>query len=79
MGGGGVLNAVVKQGGDDGVLVKAQVQHDVRHGDGVDDIGLAAFAQLPAVVAVGVFKGGAQPLYINMRVDLEGLALQLLI
>ena len=59
--GGGVLDAVVEQGRDDAVHVQPQVGHDLGHGQGVDDIGLAAFAQLAVVGRVGKGEGVVQP------------------
>ena len=64
VGGVGVLDAVVEQGGDDAVHVQPQIGHNVGHRQGVDDIGLAALAQLAVVLGVGIGKGGKQPLGI---------------
>ena len=59
MGGGRVLNHVVEQGRLDGLGVQLQLlRHDLGHGQGMDDIGLAAFALLPLVAAVGVLERG---------------------
>ena len=76
VGGVGVLNAVVEQGRDDGVLVQLQLVDDLRHGDGVDDIGLPAFAQLGPVVVVGIFKGRADALRVRRWVGGQDIALQ---
>ena len=67
VGGVGVLDAVVEQGRDDAVHIQPQVGHNVGHGQRVDDIGLAALAQLAVVLGVGIGKGGKQPLSIQIR------------
>ena len=60
MGGGGILNDVVEQGGLDGLAVQLQLlRHDLGHGQGMDDIRLAALALLALVALVGIVKGGA--------------------
>ena len=64
MGGVGVLDAVVEQGGNDRVHIQPQVGHDVGHRQGMDDIGLAALAQLPVVLCVRIGKCVKQPLGI---------------
>ena len=76
VGGVGVLNAVVEEGRDDGVLVQLQLVDDLRHGDGVDDIGLPAFAQLGPVVVVGIFKGCADALSVRRWVGGQDIVLQ---
>ena len=79
VGGVGVLNAVVEQGGDDGVQIQVQLVDNLRHRQGVGDVGLSALAQLGAVVGVGVVKGSAQPLHIGVGVALKHLLLQSLV
>ena len=65
MGGGGVLDDVVEQGGLDGLAVQPQLlRHNLRHRQGMDDIGLAALAQLPVVLRVRIGKCVEQPLGI---------------
>ena len=76
MGGLGVLDAVVEQGGDDAVHVQLQVGDDLRHRQGVDDIGLAALAQLPLVGGVREGKGVKQPLVIQVGSVYPHLVLQ---
>ena len=50
MGGGGIFDDIVEQGGLNGLAVQLELlSHDLRHRQGVDDIGLAAFALLPLV------------------------------
>ena len=56
VGGGGVLDDVVEQGGHDGLGVQLLFRHDLGHGQGVDDIGLAAFALLAIVALIGVLE-----------------------
>ena len=63
---GGVFNAVMEQGGHHRVQIQLQVGYDFRHGDGVDDIGLAALAQLSVVGGVGVGKGVVQPFGVQI-------------
>ena len=53
-----VLHGVVEQGGADGVGIQLQARHDLGHGDGVGDVGVAALAELPLVELFGVVKGG---------------------
>ena len=54
-----VLDAVVQERGDDGVLVKAHLRRDDRRGNAVGDVGRAVLALLPRVGAVGQLKGRA--------------------
>ena len=56
VGGVGVLDTVMEQGGNDGVHVQPQIGYQLGHGNGVGDIGLPCFAQLLAMVGIGVFK-----------------------
>ena len=65
VGGSGVLNTVVKQGGHHAVDVQLQVGNNLRHGDGMDDIGLAALAQLAMVGGVGVGEGVKEHLRVQ--------------
>ena len=58
MGGGGVLDDVVEQGGLDGLAVQPQLlRHNLRHRQGMDDIGLAALALLLLMGLICKFKG----------------------
>ena len=66
VGGAGVLDGVVEQGGDDRVHIQTQVSHDLGHGQGVDDIRLAAFAELTVVLRIGKGKGVKQPLGVQI-------------
>ena len=63
-----VLNAVVEEGGDDGVGVQLQLGHDLGHRQGVGDVGRAVLAQLAGVGVVGKGKGVEQPLSVQGRV-----------
>ena len=54
----GVLDAVVEEGGDDGLAVQPHLRHDLGHLQGVGDIGGAVPAELVAVVVAGVLVGG---------------------
>ena len=67
VGGAGVLNAVVEQGGNHRVHIQAQVGHNVGHRQGVDDIGLAALAQLAVVLGIRIGKGLIQALGVQIR------------
>ena len=51
-----VLQTVVQQRRGDGVGIEADLGHDLRHGQRMDDIGFAGFAQLLFMFFVGVFK-----------------------
>ena len=64
MGGVGIFDAVVEQGGNDRVHIQPQIGHNVGHCQGMDDIGLAALAQLPVVLRVRIGKCVEQPLGI---------------
>ena len=66
MSGGGVFDAVVEHSGDDGVHVQPQVGDDLRHSQGMDDIGLSALAQLALMGSVGIGEGVEQPLGIQI-------------
>ena len=69
MGGGCILNDVVEQGGLDGLTVQLQfLRHDLGHGQGMDDIRLAALALLALVALVGIVKGGAYLVKVSGRV-----------
>ena len=61
----GVFQTVVQQRGCDRVGVQTDLRHDLRHGQRVDDIGLAGFAQLVLVLFVGVFVGPLDDLQIG--------------
>ena len=57
VGGGRILDDVVEQGGHDGLGVQLLLRHDLGNRQGVDDIGLPAFALLAVVALVGIFEG----------------------
>ena len=60
MGGGGILDHIVEQGGLNGLAVQFQfLRHDLGHGQGMNDIRLAALALLALMAFVGIVKGGA--------------------
>ena len=61
----GVLQTVVEQSGGDGVGVEADLRHDLRHGQRVNDIRLAGFAQLVFMLFVGVFISPLDDLQIG--------------
>ena len=66
IGGGGVLNDIVEQRRLDRLGVQMQfLRHDLGHGQGVGDIGLAAFAALVAVLLFGKFIGSADMVKIR--------------
>ena len=67
VGGAGILNAVVEQGGDDGVGVQLQFGHNLRHRQRVGDIGGAVLPQLPRVGVVRVSEGVKQALGVQCR------------
>ncbi|MPM64037.1 hypothetical protein SDC9_110923 [bioreactor metagenome] len=75
----GVLDAVVEQGGDDGVRIQSQIGHNFGHGQGMGDVGGAILAQLLLVGFIGVFKRGKQALGIQRRIIAFYLFLQGLI
>ena len=54
MGGIGVLNAVVEQSAQNGVLVQAHFRYDLGHRQGMDDIGGAVLPLLNGVLFIGV-------------------------
>ena len=64
MGGIGVLDGVMEQGGDDGVGVQPQVRHQMRHLQGVGDIRGAVLAELAVVVLLGVGVGVPHPVLL---------------
>ena len=65
VGGRGVLDDIMEQGGLNGLGVQLQLlRHNLGHGQGMDDIGLAAFALLPLVAAVRIRKSGADMIEI---------------
>ena len=69
MGGGGILDNIVEQGRLDGFRIQLQfLGHDLGHRQGVDDIGLAAFALLVGVGPFRVLVGGADAVKIRRRV-----------
>ena len=55
MGGIGILDAIVEQRAQHGVGVQTHLRDDLRHGQGVDDVGGAVLALLKFVLGVGVF------------------------
>ena len=66
VGGGGVLDDVVEEGGLDGLAVQPQLlRHDLGHRQGVDDIGLAALALLVLVGLPREFIGGLDMLEVR--------------
>ena len=64
MGGVGVLNGVVEQGGDDGVGVQPQVRHQVGHLQGMGDVGGAVLAELTVMVLLGIGIGVPHPVLL---------------
>ncbi len=66
VGGLGVLDGVVEQGGDHRVHIQTQVGHDLGHGKGMDDIGLTAFAQLTMVLGIGIGEGVVKTLGVQI-------------
>ena len=63
----GVLDAVVQQGAEDGVGVQTDLRHDLRHRQGMDDIGRAVLPLLVDVLVPGVFHGPVHELHIDVR------------
>ena len=49
----GVLRHIVHEGGGNALAVHAQFHQDLRHADGVADVGLAAAAELPLMGRAG--------------------------
>ena len=64
----GVLHAVVKEGGDDGLAVQAHLRHNLGHIDGMGNKGRPVTAHLLAVVLPGVFIGSAD--LVQVRGDI---------
>ena len=67
VGGVGVLNGIMEQGRDHRVRVQPQVGHDLRHRQGMGDIGGAVLAQLPLVLRVRIGKRPVQALGVQSR------------
>ena len=69
MGGAGILDDVVEQGGHNGLRVQTQfLRHDLSHRQRMDDIGLSAFALLIFMGLLGKFKGGPDLGKVRRRV-----------
>ena len=68
VGGVGILNAIMEHGRHNGVGIHAQFIDDLRHRDGVDDVGLAALAQLGAVMGIGIFKGSTDTGHVHLGI-----------
>ena len=64
----GVLDAVMQEGGADGVGIETHLDHDLRDRDRMDDIRLAVAALLPLMGGGGALVGGADLLDIGLRV-----------
>ncbi len=75
LGGGRVLDHVVQDGGDDGLVIETQLGEDARRGNRVIDVGLAGQAGL-AVVGLGTEQIGAVHLLDlrRLQVGLQHLA-----
>ena len=73
---GGVLHAVVQQGGHDAVLVQSHFGRDDRGRDAVGHIGRAVLALLSGVGALGHLKGGADAAEIEVVAARGDLLLQ---
>ena len=71
VGGVGVLDAVVEQGRHDGLAVQVHIRHDLRHRQGVGDIGRAVLAPLVDVLFPGIFIGAAH--FLKVRVAVVGM------
>jgi len=69
MGGGGVLDGIVEQGGHNGLRVQMQLlRHDLRHRQRVGHEGRTVLAVLPGVVGGGELIGGADLIEARRRV-----------
>ena len=79
VGGTGVLDTVVEQGGDDGVGVQLQLGHDLGHRQGMGDIGRSVLTQLPGVGIVRIGERAEQALGIQCRIIGFNLVLKSLI
>ena len=80
MGGGGVLDEVVERGGLDGLAVQPQLlRHNLRHRQGMDDIGLPALALLVLVGLCRKFKGRPDVLEVCRRIVAPDSLFQVLI
>ena len=67
LGGAGVLDHVVQQGGGEGLGVELHLGEDARGGDGVEDVGLAALAPLLGVGLGGVGVGALDQVGVGAR------------
>lgn len=63
----GVLDNVVEQGSAYGGAVQADVENDLRHGDGVGDVRVAALAYLTCVAAGGELISTLDPATLHSR------------
>ena len=70
-GGGGVLDAVVQQGGDDRVGVQTDLRDDLRNGERVDDVGGAVLALLAFVLGAGVLHRAVDLVEISEILTIE--------
>ena len=73
----GVLGDVVQQRGNDRVLIEAEVGEDLRHGQWMADVGLAADALLISVCLDRELPGVADRLRVRLRMVAEQLLLDL--
>ena len=80
MGGIGILDGIVEQGGGNGLRVQMQLlRHDLSHRQRMGDEGRAVLAILTPVVLLGKFKGRTDQLKIGAGVILADSVLQTLV
>ena len=80
MGGVGILDGVMEQGGGNGLRVQVQLlRHDLRHRQGMGDEGGAVLAVLPPVVGLGIDEGRMNQVKIGPGIILADGVLQPLV
>ena len=67
VGAGGVFNAIMEQRSQNGVGVQAHFRHNLRHRQGMNDIGRAVLPLLPLVLLLGIAHRLVNELHIRAR------------
>ena len=62
----GILDAVVQQGGDEGICIQSNLCDNLRHGQGVDDIRGAVLADLIGVLIGSIIHCLVDELHIHI-------------
>ena len=80
MGGVGILNGIVEQGGGNGLGIQMQLlRHDLRHRQGMGDEGGAILAVLAAMMRLGIDEGRVDQVKIGPGIILADGVLQELV